>query len=315
MRSKTMFEPLFLITLSILVFIAGTGVALAAPLAVFTAPAFFMIMERRYGPRAALLFVCLGTVLVFAMSGPVLAFVYLISMGLLGFIFGQMCGRFRTGGEFLLAATAASVTVKILLMALLYAVSGINLFYISPEAAEQITARVIETLLSSGFSLSENAARLYYQNLIDMVSMNMPSMLIIFSACDTFISYMISWKVIKKYGGGKIPSIPPFGLWKLPRNILSAFFVAVIADAAGRIFPDNRALSMVSVNILELLRILFFLEGLALCWYYMTAQGVNRIFKMVAAILCAALWPVSFIMSSLGFVDIWFDLRRHIRRK
>lgn len=315
MKNKALIEPFLVVFLSLFVFVAGTMVSLVTPLVVFTAPAFFMTLERRNGARVALIGVCLGTAALFIAADGILSITYMVAVGLLGVFFGHMAGRAKSGAEFMLASVAASVSVKVFLLTLFYVVTGVNPFYISPEAAERMAANMAAALSSGPFAPSGESVRLYAKAIVDTVSMQMPSMLIIFSVCDTFVSYLVSWKIVKRYGGGKIVSLPPFGLWKFPRNVFLAFFVAIIADAIGRMSPSNQAFAMMATNILELLRILFFLEGLALCWYYMTARGVGRPFKVAATALCVVFWPTSFILSSLGFVDIWFDLRRHIRRK
>lgn len=315
MKNKALFEPFLIVFISLFVFAAGTAVTAISPLVVLVAPAFFMILERRQGVRPALLGVCLGSAVLFALADGVSALMYMIAVGLLGVFFGCVAGRAKNGGEFLLASVAASVSVKVFLLTLLYLATGVNLFYISPDAAERIAENVAAVLSSGGLSLTEAAINQYAKNLVDTISVQMPSVLIIFSVFDTFVSYIVSWKIIKKYGGGKIVSLPPFGLWRFPRNVFFAFFVAVIADAVGRMSPTNQTFVMIASNILELLRGLFFLEGLALCWYYMTARGVRRLFKVTAATLCVVFWPVSSLLSGLGFVDIWFDLRKHIRRK
>lgn len=314
-KNKALLGPFLIVFLSLLVFTAGIVFPIAAPLAVFTAPAFLMTLERRNGARVALLGVCFGTAVLLVAANGILSFTYLTTVGLLGVFFGHMAGRAKSGAEFMLASVTASVLVKVFLMAFFYVASGENLFYISPERAEQMAAGMAEFFSLSGLAAGDEAVRLYAKAIVDTVSMQMPSILILFSVCDTFISYFISWKIIKRFGGGKIISLPPFGLWKFPRNVFLAFFVAIIADAIGRTSPSNQAFTMIAANILELLRWLLLLEGLALCWYYMTARGVGRPFKVAATVICAVWWPVSFIMYSLGFVDIWFDLRRHIRRK
>lgn len=315
MKNRVLFEPIFIVFLSLFVFTAGTYFAIITPLVVLTAPAFFMVIERRHGLRLALLCACFGSAVLFAASDVISSLIYMVAVGLLGAFFGHTAGRAKSGAEFLLASVTASVFAKVLLLIIFYSFTGLNPFYISPEAAASIAKTLAEILSSSGISLSDEAMNTYAKTLTSAVSMQLPSMLIIFSAFDTFASYLVSWKIVKKYGGGKIVSLPPFGFWKFPRNVFLAFFVAVIADAVGRMSPANQAFTMIAANILELLRGIFFLEGLALCWYYMTARGVSKLFKMAVTTICIVSWPVSFILSSLGFIDVWFDLRRHIRRK
>lgn len=301
--------------LSLLILDVGMRMAVVAPFTMLVAPAVFMVLERRFGARAALLCVCFGSAVIFMAADPLLAVLYMTALGILGVSFGQLAGRSKSGAEFLLAAITTSVAVKVLMLLLFFAATGISLFYISPEASESMAVEIAKIFSDSALGFSNAAAQSYVRSVVNSMSMQMPAMLIIFSAFDTFVSYLVTLRVIKKFGGSKMVSLPPFGLWKFPRNVFFAFLVAVIADTASRIFPDNFTFEMIAVNILELLRGLFFLEGLALCWYYMTALGVNKILKTAVTTFCVVFWPVSFILSSVGFFDIWFDLRRHFRRK
>lgn len=307
MKSKVLREPLLIVFLSVLLFAAGTGIAFVMPLVVVAAPALFMVLERRRGTRVALLCVYLGTFPILLVAGPFSAMFYMFSMALLGVIFGYLAGRAKNGTDFLLTGITASVAVKVFLLLLFYVTTGENVFSLSPEVAKQIAANAASVLPNFNADL--------FQEVASTMALRMPAIWIAFSALDTFISYVVCYKVIKKFGGNKIVSIPPFGLWKFPKNIFLAFVAAVLADAASKALPNGRVLEMVSVNVLELTRWMFFIEGLSLCWYYMTARAVNRPFKIAVTGFCVVYWPVSFVLASIGFFDIWFDLRRHIRRK
>lgn len=307
MKSKVLLEPLLIVSLSVLLFAAGTGLAFVMPLAIVAVPAFFMVLERRRGTRLALLCVYLGTFPILLVAGPASAMFYMFSMALLGVLYGYLAGKAKNGTDFLLMGITASVAVKVFLMLLLYMTTGVNIFSVSPEAAELLAANAASVL--------PNVDAALFKEVMLTMALRMPAILIAFSTLDTFISYVVCYRIIKRFGGNKIVSIPPFGLWKFPKNIFLAFVAAVLADAVSKALPSGRILDMVSVNVLELTRWMFFLEGLSLCWYYMTARAVNRPFKIAVTGFCVVYWPVSFVLASIGFFDIWFDLRKHIRRK
>lgn len=311
-NGKTVFEPLLIIMSSVFVF----GAVPFAPLLWSVSPACFMILERRHGPHAALRGAALGALLLFAMDGPVSCAVYILTMAVPGTLFGVLAGRASGGAAFLLPAIALSVAAKVLQLLLnLYPAGAVTLLNITPETAGRLAAEFAGMMSQSSLNISYETARLYVMQSIEIVSQRAPMLLITFSACDTMASYLLSRWIIKKYGGGRLVSITPFGLWRLPRDIFWAFLAAAAMDLVGGLHPPGNFFTIVSVNILELLRLLLILEGLALCWYYMTARRVNRFFKVTAAGLCLFLSPLRLILSGVGFVDICFDLRRHIRRR
>ena len=312
---KNSLEPLFLIFFSIFVFVAGIEIAALSPLIIVTAPAVFMVMERRHGVRVSLLCVALGSALVMAGLGAGVAFIYMFAMGILGVTFGVLSGRFKSGAEFLLASISASVAVKVFLLVIFYGATGVNLLALTPERALNIAANISYFLSRGGISIPPDSVSEYAREIELVLAQRAPSMLIIFSSIDTFASYVAGAMALKKFGGGRIPVIPKFAYWKFPKNIFLAVIAAVILDAIGRAGSGNDTFSMVASNILELLYWLFLIEGLALAWYYMTARHMNRFFKIPAVLFCCLISPLSFIMSCVGFADIWFDLRRYVGGK
>lgn len=315
MRSKIIFEWIFWILLSVLMFTVGILVALAAPLVVLVAPAPFMLLFRRQGLKEALTGALLGSVIVYVISGPVPAFMYVFTFGLIGIAFGVISKKAKNGIDFILAALTASITVKVILMIVFTRITGVNPFAMTPETAVGVVNSISSALSGSGLSPSQTAIQGYASAMVETVSLLMPSMLILFSAVDTFATYAVVSFVLKKLGSEKLVKLPPFGIWRFPKNIFWALLAALILDFASKSFPDNRVFVVISANLMEVLRGIFMVEGISLCWYYMTRRGIHRALKTVIAVFCLFFPPVSYILSMVGIFDIWYDLRNRIRRK
>lgn len=315
MKSKIIFEWIFWVLLSVLMFSIGMGIALIAPAVVLIAPASFMVLEKRQGFREALLGVLFGAIIVFVMSGPVSAFMYAVAFGLLGVIFGIIEDKSENGIDYIAMAIMASIVAKIILMVTFTKFSGVNPFTMTPGAANELITTITDVLSKSGIQPSEEAIKSYSAAMIDTVSLLMPSMLILFSTIDTFATYGIVSLILKKLGSRNLVVLPPFGEWRFPKNIFWALLVSVIMDFASKSLPDQRVFVVLSANLMEVLRAIFMIEGLSLCWYYMTSKGIHRAVKIGFSIFCVIFLPISYILSMVGIFDIWYDLRSRIRGK
>jgi uncharacterized protein YybS (DUF2232 family) len=314
-KAKILFEWLFWVLLSVLLFIAGMDLSVAAPIVILVAPFPIMVLERRQGWREAIIGAAFGSVLAYMLSGPVAAIIYAVVFGLQGAVFGIIAGRSDNGTDFIVMAVIASITAKVLLMSVFTKLYGVNPLSLTPEAASGMVASVAGVIAKSGIAPSDALVKSYVSAMIETVTLLMPSMIILFSALDTLATYAATSFILQKTGSGKLVDLPQFGEWRFPKNIFWALLLAVIADFASKSFPEERIFAILSANLMEVLRGLFMIEGLALCWFYMSARGINRVLKIMLSIFCIIFSPISYILSMVGIFDIWYDLRSRIRRK
>ncbi|NLD05538.1 MAG: DUF2232 domain-containing protein [Synergistaceae bacterium] len=315
MKSKIIFEWLSWILLSIAMFSGGMYVALASPFLILIAPVPFMMLEIRQGIRESLLGVLFGSAFVFMLFGSLPAFMYAIEFGTLGVVFGYISGRIEKGTDFILLSIAASVIAKMILLLTFTSLSGMNPFAMSPETAMEIVSSLANKLSASGIGASDEIIKSYSLAMVETVSLLMPSMIIFFSAIDTFATYRVVSYLIRRSGGEALAVLPKFETWRFPKDLFWALGAAVIMDIAGKAFPDERVFTVMSANLMEVLRAIFMLEGLSLCWYYMSSRGIARAVKVTISLFCVLFSPISYILSMVGIFDIWYDLRTKIRGK
>lgn len=313
MKGKVLVEYFLWVLVSVAAFAAGMFLPLLSPLAVFAAPVPFLLFTCRGGPRVALSGAVTGTVIVFFALGAIHALIYLCSFALLGLVMGTALRRFENGTDYFLVSVAASAAIKLSLVGILTFAAGVNPFMLTPEAAESLLASLSGALSHGGIALSPDSVRDYAADMAAAVGMLMPSMIILLSACDTAAGYAAARLYSRKDASVKVPVLPPFTEWRFPKNIFWALLAALALDMASKAMPDNPLCKMLSVNMMEVLRGIFLIEGLSLAWYFMTAYKTPGAVKYLA--LCAGLFfsPVSYFLSMVGVFDIWYDLRRRIK--
>ncbi|MCD7951611.1 MAG: YybS family protein [Synergistaceae bacterium] len=313
MKGKVIFEWFFWILLSVLMFMAGIEIAFLLPLIILAAPVPLMILVCRHGVREGTLGAVFGTLFVYVIMGPVSAFLYTCEFALLGLLMGILMIKVRSGADYVIFALLASLAVKMLMMGGFHYAAGVNPFMMTPEAAQGLAASVSAALSQGGVPVSPESVNEYVETMAQTVSLMMPAMLILFAAADTMTGYVLTRLYFKRAGGVKLPALPPFVHWRFPKNIFWALLAALILDMASKAFPDDGLYRMLSLNLMEVLRGIFLVEGLSLLWYFMSAYKVNKAIRVILTLFCAFFATVSYVLSMIGIFDIWYDLRRRIK--
>lgn len=315
MNNKKIFELIFWVLMSVLMFILITGFALTATLFMLIAPVPFMLITRRLGPKMTAIGVLIGVSCIYLLSDPFTSIIYIITFCALGVAFGTISLRAKNGFDYMLFSIAASVFSKIILITVFSQLTGSNPFMIDPEVTNKMISTAANIFSKAGISAPSLSLKDYAKILTDRLSLLMPSMLILFAAMDSLLSYCLASHIVKRLKYEPIVKMPPFGEWRCPQNIFLALLVSLAVDLASRAFPDKRQLVVISANLLEVLRAIFIIQGLSLAWYFMTLRKVHRFFKSIFVIFGIIFSPISYILYIVGIFDICYDLRKLIRRK
>jgi uncharacterized protein YybS (DUF2232 family) len=73
-------------------------------------------------------------------------------------------------------------------------------------------------------------------------------------------------------------------------------------------------LAKVGTNLRLIINMLFLIQGMSLCWYFLKSRGINRILGVVVLVFMILVPIISQIVILLGIIDLWFDLRSRKRR-
>lgn len=315
MKAKKIFEWISWVFLSVLMYAFGMGFLFTAPLTILVAPFPFLMLTRRIGEREASFGSVLGTLFIYIISGPVSAIMYSLIFGITGLLFGILSRRIKNGTEFIAACVSASVFVKIMLMLIFTKAAGFNPFMLTGDAISEMVTGMASSLSTAGLSVSKSAISDYASIVSEAISLLMPSMLILFSFSDTMCTYGAASLALGRLGSEPLPKLPPFGTWRFPKNIFWALMAALITDLATKAMPDARIFLVLSANLMEVLRTVFMVQGLSLMWYFMSKHNINKFLKVFLTVFAVVFSPVSYILSMVGIFDIWYDLRKRLRRK
>jgi len=313
--NKKIIELILWVFISISMFVFTIGFALSSTFFVLIAPVPFMLITRRYGHKIAFLSAFIASGIVFFLLDPVASLMFALLFCLTGIAFGVISVKVKSASDYMLAAILASLFSKMILVVIFSKIIGVNPFVIDADATSGIISSVIKVFPKVGAQLSVSSIEEQIKTMANNLSLLMPAMLILFSAMDSLASYYCSSYIIKRLKYVPLVKMPPFSEWRCPQNIFWALFASLIIDLTSRAYPEVRQLTVISVNLLEILRAVFIVQGLSLAWYFMTLRKVHRVLKVMFVILSIIFAPLSYILYIVGIFDICYDLRKLIRRK
>lgn len=271
------------------------------------------IVVYRHGAKTGI--VTNGTAAIAAalLLSSVLVPLQLIISGLLGFVLG-LALRERFGFVSVLVAGTGAWILSTLLLVFSYVwILDVDIIGLYLETWERTAERMLETWTSLG--VSSELLRQYEQDLAwfpDAVRLALPALLVLAGVLMTYITLYFLRHVLRRMGHkDAVPWSPPFRYWRLPRYYVWVFVATRLLAFSLSLVWDHHYLSMASVN-LELVFIYgFFIQGLAVTWFYFDNWKVPKIIRVVLFLLL--IQPRSWIMLALSFfgmLDAWFDFRK-----
>ena len=315
MDNKKIIELFLWVFTAILMYILTISFSISATFLMLIAPVPFMIITRRYGYKVALISSMFAVMTIFLLSDFFSSFLFAQLFCLTGIAFGAISTKVKTPFDYMLSAIIASLFSKILIIFIFSKVAGINPFIIDPEAATETVSALTKLFPNEWASSSALAIEEQIKAMAENLSMLMPSILILFAALDSLLSYYTASYIIQRFKYTAMVKMPPFGEWRIPQNIFWALLVSLILDLVSRANPEYRQLTIISLNLLEVLRALFIIQGLSLAWHFMSLRKIHKILKITFVLLSIILAPLSYILYIVGIFDICYDLRKLIRRK
>jgi len=287
-------------------------------------PLPFMMLQYRFGTRSAMtaalvaiLSIYLPEVFERGMSGitsPGLLMsilLFLLLFVFTGMLFGTLARTKKDAVDWLLSAVVVSVSVKVALLLFLTVITGSNPFTLDEASTEAMLAAISEAA-NVGTAADIKG---YVQELAATMKLLLPSILICYSVLDSFCSYKLAARWLRRKEV-TLAKFPPFGQWRFPKGLSFPILAALVLDLGQGFLPASYALKTVSANLMMVLRAIFTIEGMAVCWELMGRNKIGRALRlsvMTFSILFIALF--SYPYSIVGIIDIWYDLRKRGGKK
>ncbi|MEG1836414.1 MAG: DUF2232 domain-containing protein [Synergistaceae bacterium] len=310
MTVKKIMETLSWIISALILYTSGIGIRVISPIALIIAPVPFFVITKKFGIKTAFIALALTLPAALYIGDIVGVIIFIFIFSLLGIACSYISDKAENIIDYAAKALFLAVISKVCLLVISVYFFKYNPFIISPEFTETFVKSVAPIISGTGIKVTPQEMADYAKSVSDSILMLMPTMLILFSILDTTLSYYLITYIFRKNTEIKLPKIPPFGEWKCPQNIFIALIASVVLELLAKGFPEEKIFAILALNLMEVTRGIFIIEGLSIMWYFMTKKNIHKIIKLFFVIFALLFPPLSYIMSMLGIFDIWYDLRR-----
>lgn len=277
------------------------------------APCPTLYVYFKHGRGASMICALISGLMLNMLLHPTISVIYIFSYGLCGVVYGEAVRRTSTSADAMLASMTASLLLKLVSIAAVYAMTGINI--LMPDVS-QLEAAIKTIAASSAASVSGLDADAVAENAIlfvDYFVMLIPYYALVFVASEMFISLSAASYILKKYGAEPPFTPPPFKDWSFPKNILIVMVAGFICNLIASSDGSSRAFAQIAANLDAVSRTLFMIQGLAMTVYFMNARGMPRVLRVFVVVVTPFIGILGDIFSLLGIVDVGVDLRKKLR--
>lgn len=313
-RTRELVESSLLVALAAALFLAGHFLPLVGMAFSMVCPAPLVVLGLRHSPGRSVLGVAVATFIIAAFTGVIGALFFCFGFGFLGIALGAFGRRFDKAVDILLYGVLVSLGSKLLLMAITVKITGINPFALDEAQVLPMMDKIGSIYSSMGMpEAAVSSATEQMRAALGLIPLIFPALLVMAATIDCFLSYIVSGAVLKRLGKEKLPAVPGFSGWRFPKSLFWALLASIVLHLAGSYYPGLAVLQRAGLNLRLLVTVLFFIQGLAVTWYFMEAKGLGRLVRVVLTGLVLLVPFIAQIVLILGIIDMWFDLRSRIR--
>jgi uncharacterized protein YybS (DUF2232 family) len=303
-RLEIIIKFILALTCSVLLLISGVVIPPAGIIAIPLVPQPVLFFGLKYGAGLGVGVLCTAVVIFLIFTGEALALAYSIFGLMVGLLF-SLLGRLRSI-ELLVTGIAA---------AMLAAATGLLLHLYGSWAAmtQDFRTSLIDNLTAAmrvhekmGFPqesldlVMERTPALVEQMLrllpgLFFVSLCLIVLLNILFLCRRFPERRTQWL-----------SVATFREWKCPEPTVWA----LIACGFVLFVPTAEVVQIVAVNILLVIGVCYFIQGLAIVAFFFHKNNVPRFLRVATYVLIIFQQMFTLVVAALGLFDLWGDFRR-----
>jgi len=313
-RTRELVESSLLVALAAALFLAGHFLPLVGMVFSLVCPAPLVVLGLRHSPGRSVLGVMVATLIIASFTGVIGALFFCFGFGFLGIALGALGRRFDKAVDIILYGVLVSLGSKLLLMTIAVRITGINPFALDEAQILPIMERMGSIYSAMGMAEETiSSASAQMRAALALIPMIFPALLVMAAAVDCFLSYVVSAVVLKRLGREKLPEVPLFREWRFPKSIFIALLASIVLHLAGTAYPALAVLERAGLNLRLLVTVLFFIQGLAVVWFFLQSRGFGRVAGVFATVFVFFVPFIAQIVLVLGIIDMWFDLRSRVR--
>lgn len=296
----------FFLALASTVFLLISGVVLPAAGVILMpfVPQPVLLFGLKYGAGLGAGVLIAALVCLFVLAGEALGFVYSVFAIMVGLLF-WLLGRLRAV-ELLVTAVAA---------AMLATAAGILLYFYGSWGAmtQDLRGSLIDNLtvalrVHEKMGFPQESLNLFSEKIPEIVEQMLrllPGLLFV-SLCLVVLLNILF--LLRRFPERRAQwlSVATFREWKCPEQLVWA----LIACGFAFFVPGNEPLTIVAANVLLVIGVCYFIQGLAIVAFFFHKNNVPRFLRSATYILIIFQQVFTLLVAALGLFDLWGDFRR-----
>lgn len=274
-------------------------------LSVSLTPLPVYLVGRRLGNLAALLLALAVFLLVFAIQPGLAIIIEFLGFGellLMGFLLSGLESRGYTADWAIIYTVVALTTLSLLFLSMQVYVTGVT----PREILAQKTLEITE-MLTGAFAGGDMSSRLQVlgaplDKLKHLIQYLLPALVITNTGLVAWLNLVLARQALLALDWGK-PE-PPLYHWSAPD-----WLIFPVLAAGFLLLVPVHMVRLVSLNVLVILSLLYFCQGVAVIAIWFQRYRVPRPIRCIGYPMLF-LHPLFILVIIIGLVDVWLDFRQ-----
>lgn len=300
------------IAIAVILGLVSTYVPIIGMLVDFFWAVPFVVLAVRLGIQKATYALIITIILLSLFIGPVFTIRLALSFGFGGLALGfAIQNKFPAVKTFLLTLMV-SFGAQIVAVALLLFMMDINVMQTQIDMVKESFDETFAFYESIGMEQAQiNEAKAQVEPAINLLSLLMPTLLLLMALINTTACYYTSKWILPKIGL-YMSEFPPFAQWRFPIAFLYLMILAVL----GLYWGSTRNLNLlytVSVNANILSLFVGFVQGLSILSFAADKFNVSKLIRRLIFLVIILNFMLFQVVAFTGLFDMFFDYRRRVK--
>jgi uncharacterized protein YybS (DUF2232 family) len=274
---------------------------------VFLWPIPITLVYIRHGFKYSLLSLIVTGLITAMTYDPISALASTLTIGLMGVVLGY-CIKSKK---------SASVTIMIMSATMFFSFAVVYMIYIKIIGQDVISLaltqiekqmEIMQKMYVDRGATKEQIDMMKSVYNVDVVKMLIPSSLILCSVIMAFLSYVISGKLLKRFGYN-LEKIKPFSEWYMPAQVAIGIVTIVLLGFILYQTDKSDGISYYA-NAQVIFQYAFMITGLSAVTYLLKKRGMSKFLTAVIIFFIITTPILSRFLMILGIVDYTLDWRR-----
>ncbi len=306
MRTRALTEGAMLAAITVLFALIGAYVGFIT----IIIPVPLGLLVYRHGLRNGIIVSLTSAFLAALTLSSVFVAIELVTIGVLGVALGIALREKFGFVQLVIVGVGASIVATLMQIFAYSLIFGHNLFEMYLEVWEQSSEHWFSVW--EGLGLSEEMLAQYELVLgaiPETLRLLFPIILVGMGLMRTMANLFVMRIVLKRLGE-TLPWFPPFAQWRWPWYFVYGFILGRLFSIIALYVPGN-IWQLVGFNLDVFFLYAFFIQGLAITWFYMEKYKIHKIVRVILILFLFQPGSILLLFIALaGILDTWFNFRK-----